>query len=80
MHLEAITIYESQRLREYHCHSRDRRHLKYHEYITCSAQAKIMIAKKMGMTIGGTNQAAMVLILRSFMIRLQRRRAYMDEG
>jgi hypothetical protein len=39
-----------------------------------------MIAKKMGMTIGGTNQAAMVLILRSFMIRLQRRRAYMDEG
>jgi hypothetical protein len=58
----------------------DRRHLKYHEYITCSAQAKIMIAKKMGMTIGGTNQAAMVLILRSFMIRLQRRRAFMDEG
>jgi hypothetical protein len=35
-----------------------------------------MIAKKMGMTIGGTNQAAMVLILRSFMIRLQRD----DEG
>ena len=54
--------------------------LKYHEYITCSAQAKIMIAKKMGMTIGGTSQAAMVLILRSLMIRLQRRHAYMDEG
>jgi hypothetical protein len=39
-----------------------------------------MIAKKMGMTIGGTNQAAMVPILRCFMFRLQRRRAYMDEG
>jgi hypothetical protein len=36
-----------------------RRHFKYHEYITCSAQAKIMLANKMGMTIGGTNQAAM---------------------
>jgi hypothetical protein len=39
-----------------------------------------MIAKKMGMTIGGMSQAAMVLILRSFMIRLQRRHSYMDEG
>jgi hypothetical protein len=39
-----------------------------------------MIAKKMGMTIGGTSQSAIVLILRSLMIRLQRRRAYMDEG
>jgi hypothetical protein len=39
-----------------------------------------MIAKKMGMTIGGTNQAAMMLIPRSFMIRLQRRRAFMEEG
>jgi hypothetical protein len=28
------------------CHSPDRRYLKCHEYITCSAQAKIMIAKK----------------------------------
>jgi hypothetical protein len=39
-----------------------------------------MIAKKMGMMIGGTSQAAMVLILRSLMIRLRRRHAYMDEG
>jgi hypothetical protein len=36
-----------------------------------------MIAKKMGMTIGGTNQAAMVLILRRLM---KRRHAYMDEA
>jgi hypothetical protein len=78
--LKRLRFIRVKRLREYHCHSPDRRYLKYHEYITCSAQAKIMIAKKMGMTIGGTNQAAMVLILRSFMIRLQRRRAYMDEG
>jgi hypothetical protein len=38
-----------------------------------------MIAKKMGMTIGGTNQTAMVLNLRSFMIRLCGDAAYMDE-
>jgi hypothetical protein len=62
------------------CGSPDRRHLKYHEYITCSAQAKIMIAKKIGMTIGGTSQAAMVLILRSLMVRLQRRHAYMEKA
>ena len=80
MRIERLRFIRVKRLREYHCHSPDRRYLKYHEYITCSAQAKIMIAKKMGMTIGGTNQAAMMLILRSFMIRLQRRRAYMDEG
>jgi hypothetical protein len=43
-------------------------------------QAKIMIAKKMGMTIRGTSQAAMVLILRSLMVRLQRRHAYMEKA
>jgi hypothetical protein len=79
MRIEAITIYKSQKAAGVSLHSPGR-YLKYHEYITCSAQAKIMIAKKMGMTIGGTNQAAMVLTLRSFMVRLQRRRAYMDEG
>ena len=63
--LKRLRFIGVKRLREYHCHSPDRRYLKYHEYITCSAQAKIMIAKKMGMTIGGTNQAAMMLILRS---------------
>lgn len=80
MRIEAITIYKSQKAAGVSLPSPDRRYLKYHEYITCSAQAKIMIAKKIGMTIGGTNQAAMVLILRSFMVRSQRRRAYMDEG
>ena len=80
MHLEAITIYKSQKAAGVSLPFSRPRYLKYHEYITCSAQAKIMIAKKMGMTIGGTSQAAMVLILRSFMVRLQRRRAYMDEG
>jgi hypothetical protein len=80
MRIEAITIYKSQKAAAVSLPFPRPRYLKYHEYITCSAQAKIMIAKKMGMTIGGTNQAAMVLILRSFMIRLQRRRAYMDEG
>jgi len=39
-----------------------------------------MIAKKMGMTIRGTSEAAMVLILRSLMIRLQRRRVYMEKA
>jgi hypothetical protein len=80
MHLEAITIYKSHKGCASITAIPDRRHLKYHEYITCSAQAKIMIAKKAGMTIGGTNQAPMALILRSLMIRLQRRHAYMDEG
>jgi len=80
MRIERLRFIRVKRLREYHYHSPDRRYLKYHEYITCSAQAKIMIAKKMGMTIGGTSQAAMVLILRSLMIRLQQRLAYMDEG
>jgi len=80
MRIEAITIYKSQKAAGISLPFSRPRYLKYHEYITCSAQAKIMIAKKMGMTIGGTSQAAMVLILRSFMVRLQRRRAYMDEG
>ena len=80
MRIEAITIYKSQKAAGVSLPFPRPRYLKYHEYITCSAQSKIMIAKKMGMTIGGTNQAAMVLIPRSLMIRLQRRRAYMDEG
>jgi hypothetical protein len=80
MRIEAITIYKSQKAAGVSLPFPDRRYSECHEYITCSVQAKIMIAKKMGMTIGGTNQAVMVLILRNFMIRLQRRRAYMDEG
>ena len=80
MRIEAITIYKSQKAAGVSLPFSRPRYLKYHEYITCSAQAKIMIAKKMGMTIGGTSQAAMVLILRSLMIRLQRRHAYMNEG
>jgi hypothetical protein len=39
-----------------------------------------MIAKKMGMTIRGTSQSAMVLILPSLMFRLQRRHAYMEKA
>jgi len=39
-----------------------------------------MIAKKMGMMIRGTSHAAMVLILRSLMVRLQRRHAYMEKA
>jgi hypothetical protein len=80
MRIEAITIYKSQKAAGVLLPFPDRRYSECHEYITCSAQAKIMIAKKMGMTIGGTSQAAMVLILRSLMIRLRRQRAYMDEG
>jgi type 1 fimbria pilin len=72
--LEADGETRSARLREYHCHSPPKT-FKISR-VTCSAQAKIMIAKKMGMTIGGTSQAAMVLILRSLMIRLKRRHAY----
>ena len=60
MRIEAITIYKSQKAAGVSLPFSRPRYLKYHEYITCSAQAKIMIAKKMGMTIGGTNQAAMV--------------------
>jgi hypothetical protein len=80
MRIEAITIYKSQKAAGLSLPFPRPKILKCHEYITRSAQAKIMIAKKIGMTIGGMNQAAMVLILRSFIIRLQRRRAYIDEG
>jgi hypothetical protein len=61
MRIEAITIYKSQKAAAVSLPFPRPRYLKYHEYITCSAQAKIMIAKKMGMTIGGTSQAVMVL-------------------
>jgi len=80
MRIEAITIYKSQKATGVSLPFPRPKILKMSRVYNVQCTSKTMIAKKMGMTIGGTSQSAMVLILRSLMIRLQRRRAYMDEG
>jgi hypothetical protein len=80
MRIEAITIYKSQKAAGVSLPFPRLKILKISRVYNVQCTSKNYDCKKMGMTIGGTNQAAMVLILRSFMVRLQRRRAYLDEG